>query len=381
MPSKCQFTISISSLILGLICIVLGWAPMAAANDSAQVAWSTDDGPHVFWSNDRTAIVFYYCDDSVLSRTLAVSDTLRFTGFCNDDAVEYTVPVKVDGAAPGEVTGVERFFAVSDVHGDFEHLSEILLNAGTVDSSLNWNWGKGHLIFNGDVFDRGPAVTECLWLIYRLEQQAARAGGAVHFLLGNHELMVLRGDLRYIHERYTGGIAKRNRFTYDGLFGPDMALGRWLRTKRTVLRVNRTLFVHGGVATESVRSEHSLSAINNLVRRGLDYTTPQLHFDTLVKHAYGSFGPLWYRGYTRELDNRYPALSSPGIDSILVHFDADQVVVGHSEQDSLAIHHDGKVIAIDVDVESLGGQQALLWEGGRFYRVDRHGVRRPVLDN
>ena len=70
-----------------------------------------------------------------------------------------------------------------------------------IDTDLTWSFGDGHLVIVGDVFDRGPNVTECLWLIYRLEQEASAAGGAVHFLLGNHELMVMRGDLRYLNER------------------------------------------------------------------------------------------------------------------------------------------------------------------------------------
>ena len=353
-------------------------ADQTTAGDSTQVAVSTDDGPHVFWSADTSAIVFYYCDDSVISQPFPVRDTLRFSGFCKDVDFAYVVPAHVAGPGPDEISGVGKIFALSDLHGDYAHFTEVLINSGIVDSSLHWAWGRGHLVIDGDVFDRGPAVTECLWLIYRLEIEAAHAGGAVHFLLGNHELMVLRGDLRYVHERYTNGIARRNRFVYHDLFGPDMALGRWLRTRQTVLRINRTLFVHGGVSVESLQDRPDLSEINQLVRQGLDYTAPRLFFDSLVRHAYGSFGPLWYRGYTRALENSYPALSAIEIDSILAFLDADQIVVGHSEQDSLVTLHDGKVIAIDVDVETLGGQQGLLWEADRFYRVDRLGAKRSL---
>lgn len=336
---------------------------------------STDDGPHVFWADDSTAIVFYYCHDSVISRTFIVHDTLQFPTFCGPDLGGYTLPVYPAGPGPDALSGIAKFFALSDLHGDYDHLTEILRNAGIVDSALRWQWGTGHLVIDGDLFDRGPAVTECLWLIYRLEQEAAREGGAVHFLLGNHELMVMRGDLRYVHERYTKGIARRNRFTYDDLYGPDMALGRWLRTKQTVLTINRTLFVHGGVTVELAARGLDIRDINDLVRSGLDYSSPRLYCDSLVRAAYGTFGPLWYRGYTTELEDRYPMITSSGIDSILSYFDVDQVVVGHTEQDSLTTLFDGRVIAIDVDVESLGGHQGLLWDDGTFYRVDRTGAR------
>ena len=54
----------------------------------------------------------------------------------------------------------------------------------------------------GDVFDRGPNHLEILWLLYQLEAEAARAGGGVHLVLGNHEAMVLNGDLRYLNAKY-----------------------------------------------------------------------------------------------------------------------------------------------------------------------------------
>lgn len=346
-----------------------------AQDQRADSVVSTDDGPHVFWADDSTAFVFYYCHDSVISRTFIVHDTLRFSAFCGPDSGGYTLPVQPAGPGPDELDGIAKFFALSDLHGDYDHLTEILRNAGIVDPALHWQWGRGHLVIDGDLFDRGPAVTECLWLIYRLEQEAAREGGAVHVLLGNHELMVLRGDLRYVHERYTKGIARRNRFTYDDLYGPEMALGRWLRTKQTVLRINRTLFVHGGVTVELAARGLAIRDINDLIRRGLDYSSPRLYFDSLMRAAYGTFGPLWYRGYTTELENRYPMITASGIDSILTLFDADQVVVGHTEHDSLTTLFDGRVIAIDVDVESLGGHQGLLWDDGKFYRVDRTGAR------
>ena len=48
----------------------------------------------------------------------------------------------------------------------------------------------------GDQLDRGDDERAILALLYRLEQEAQAAGGAVHVLLGNHEIMNAQGDLR-----------------------------------------------------------------------------------------------------------------------------------------------------------------------------------------
>ena len=97
--------------------------------------------------------------------------------------------------------GIENIVALSDIHGQYELAVEILKNNQIIDEDLNWNFGTGHLVIVGDIFDRGDYVTEVLWLVYELEKQAKAAGGFVHFLLGNHEYMVMHKDLRYIHKK------------------------------------------------------------------------------------------------------------------------------------------------------------------------------------
>ena len=345
-------------------------------SDSLESVITLDEGPHVFWQNDTSAVVFYYCDSQIVSQIFTVEDTLHFQGFCKDSSAQYVVPPGTDELQPAEFEDVSKWLAISDIHGDYEHFVEILVNAGVIDNTHHWSWGDGHLIINGDVFDRGAWVTECLWLIYHLEQEAKAAGGKLHFVLGNHELMVLRGDLRYVHQRYLDGIARRNRTPYDDLFGPEMELGRWLRSKQTLLRINRTLFVHGGIAPDIVRGGYDIVNINNLVRRSLGYSSPRSYFSDTTKLLFGGLGPLWYRGYFMDMEDRYSAATPQQIDSQLAYYDVENIVVGHSQMDSIMTFHDGRVIAIDVIVEDLGGQQALLWQDSSFYRVDASGNRR-----
>ena len=368
--------------LFGLLALVVGGPSVRAESntypsaDSAESALTLDEGPHVFWRNDSSAVVFYYCDSEMVRLIFPVEDTLRFHGFCKDSSIQYVVPPGADDPPLAEFEGVSKWMAISDIHGDFEHLAEILVNSGVIDSAHHWTWGEGHLIINGDVTDRGAWVTECLWLIYHLEQEAKAAGGAVHFVLGNHELMVVRGDLRYVHQRYLDGIARRNRTLYDDLFGPDMELGRWMQSKLTLLRINQTLFVHGGIAPLFVDGGYDIAKLNDLVRRGLGYSSPRAYFSDTTKLLFGSLGPLWYRGYFMEMEGRYFATTSQQIDSQLTYYGVENVVVGHSQQDSITTFHDGRVIAIDVRVDELGGQQALLWQDSMFYRVDASGETR-----
>ncbi|MCK4465695.1 MAG: ankyrin repeat domain-containing protein, partial [Bacteroidales bacterium] len=158
------------------------------------------DGPHIFWMDDKNVTAIYMKRDSAEDKTTLETKELvirknsyEFAGFAGDTS-DYVV-YKEKAWSPFMFSNVEDIFAVGDVHGGYETLVELLQNQGIIDSYLNWSWGKGHLIFLGDVFDRGEKVTECLWLIYKLERQAHARGGAVHLIMGNHELMIMTDDL------------------------------------------------------------------------------------------------------------------------------------------------------------------------------------------
>src|SRR5438552_5416123 len=96
-----------------------------------------------------------------------------------------------------QLTGIDRVVAVGDVHGAYDRFVEILRASQLVDDRLRWTGGRTHLVQLGDVLDRGPDSLKALDLLDRLQKDASRAGGAVHVLLGNHEVMRMLGDLRY----------------------------------------------------------------------------------------------------------------------------------------------------------------------------------------
>ena len=336
------------------------------------------DGPHVFWQTDSSAIVFYLCNGSMEKRTFQVKDTLRFYGFCLDNAIKYIVPADDAVIRPQAIDHASKILAVSDIHGEFDHLVDILTKSGVIDPERHWSWADGHLVILGDVFDRGARVTECLWLIYRLESEARENGGAVHYILGNHELMALRGDKRYVNDKYLKGIVKKTRIKYDDLYGPDTEIGRWVRSKHATIKINDIVFVHGGLSPFVVDRNLGMEQINDIVRGSIDLRSSRLAFDELSRFLLGNKGPFWYRGYHYEMKGNYPLVLSEEVDSILSFFGASTIVVGHSEIDSIMSLQDRRIIGIDVPVDELGSLEALLWDDGRFFRVTGKGDLRPI---
>src|SRR5215217_3572082 len=84
-----------------------------------------------------------------------------------------------------------RIVAIGDVHGAGDAFVSILQRAALIDAQRRWTGGTTVFVQTGDLLDRGTAVREVLDLLTRLEPEAAKAGGRVEVLLGNHEYMNL----------------------------------------------------------------------------------------------------------------------------------------------------------------------------------------------
>lgn len=105
-----------------------------------------------------------------------------------------------------------RLVAVADIHGDLSRLKGILAHAGLIDQEGRWTGGPQILVLLGDMIDRTPQDTapEEAYLFARyLQGQAEKAGGRVVRLIGNHELMLLQGEL--FHFFMSAGFGTRQK--------------------------------------------------------------------------------------------------------------------------------------------------------------------------
>ncbi|MEO9481963.1 MAG: metallophosphoesterase [Ekhidna sp.] len=266
-------------------------------------------------------------------------------------------------------SGVEEIVALSDIHGQYDLAVEILQNNQVIDEELNWNFGAGHLVIAGDIFDRGPKVTETLWLVYKLEKQAKEAGGLVHFILGNHEYMVLHKDLRYLHEKYVKA-SDLLGISYDELFGKQTVLGRWLRTKPTLVKINEHVFLHGGVSNDFLSAVgFDIEEINKTMRESIDRSKEEMKSTDFYSTYYGSNGPIWYRGYF------YGNLSDQSIDSVLNRTNSEHMVVGHCSNDEVVSLFDNKVFGVDSSIKRGKYGEVLFLIKDNFYRGTKEGEK------
>ena len=268
-----------------------------------------------------------------------------------------------------EFSRVKNMLVLSDIEGNFAAFRKLLQANKVIDEDFNWKFGDGNLVLVGDFFDRGQQVTEVLWFIYYLEEKAKAAGGYIHFILGNHEIMNLSGDLRYVQQKYIDNARLINQ-KYVTLYDKNSELGRWLRTKNIVEKIGGIVFAHGGISGYINGMNISIPEINRLARpyyaEGTSkYTDPRLDI------IFGDSGPFWYRGYYAKNNPDIPLQ----IDSTLSQFGVHHIITGHTiVSDTISVWYNGKLLNTDVHHAS-GKSEALLIENGKYYRVNQEGKK------
>ena len=333
------------------------------------------DGPHIFYNNDSLFIKYYDSDVSKIYK-IKTGRVTSFKGFLQDSIESYIIPIQFESPSD-KYSKAEQLFVVSDIHGQYNILQDLLKSNGIIDQQNSWIWEDGHLIIVGDVFDRGAQVHEILWLIYNLEQQAKKAGGAVHLLLGNHEVMVLQNDLRYVHDKYFK-IAESFSISVSELYGENTFWGRWLRSKNILTKIGPLLFVHGGIHPDLITKYNSITNINTLMKKNLDTTREDIKNDTILSQLFQKDGPIWYRGFFSP--DSLPDVSDDELTDILNHFNVEKIIVGHTTEDSIYSTHNNRVLCVDGGIKYGLSGDGLFIIGDIYYRVDTNGVRELIAN-
>lgn len=333
------------------------------------------DGPHIF-----------YRDSIILVKSVVPVDTghaVIIDTFYNKDGI--TVHSRFDGhpdwnfstklkdslqLEPSVYHTADSLVAISDIEGQFGAFRQLLIANHVMSAKYEWTFGKGDLVLLGDFVDRGANVTETLWLIYHLEQEAEKVGGKVHFILGNHEIMNMSDDMRYVNAKYIENtyLIQEN---YKQWYKPGTELGRWLATKNIVEQIGDIIFCHAGISEEVNGLSLSVTEINKLCRPYYFTGTKQkaARFGNRLDILFSSeTSPFWYRGIVKE------EAPEEQVDKTLEQYSARHIVHGHTVVDDVSKLYNGKVIAIDTK-HAKGISQGLLYANGQFYKTDTTGNR------
>ncbi len=348
------------------------------------------DGPYIYTESDSLTIISVEQRKSasffVKTTKLKRSKGLEFYSKTNNlDKDQFTFTLMKEHKIPRAVyEPQDKIFVTSDIEGNFNTFYSLLVGNKVMDSNYNWTFGNGHLVICGDMFDRGTEVLPCLWLLYKLEQQAKNKGGQVHFILGNHDVMNLSLQIKYVKEKYIGlarivsGILDNDQEAYACLMTDTNVLVQWIRTKNAVEKIGDNLFLHGGISEELLSMGLSINEINEIIRKNIRKNLRKYPVeDKQTKLVFGSKGPLWYRGLVK--GSSYDNMPLDYIDRMLAYYKVSHVIIGHTIVDKeITSDFDGKVIRVDIKhpkEKFTGKSQALLIENGAYFKVNDSGKK------
>lgn len=341
-----------------------------------------NEGPYIFYDTDSLLNINYisgnreegYARQQFKQR---LGDGIKLKSYFNLDSSSFDFTIQTEVEVPKCIyDDGHRIMAISDIESGFRTFRDFLIHSKVINSKLEWTFGKGHLVLLGDFVDRGNSTTQVLWFIYMLEQKAAKYGGRVHYILGNHEIKNLQGNYAKASLKYFYVAAILGKQQYE-LLDSNSVLGRWIANKNTLELINGHLFVHGGISPEIATFNTGIAEINDIVRqnyRQAYYPTGVENLEQLLTSI--TKGPSWYRGYFND------DLTENEIEKGLHLFNAKAVVVGHTIQRSVRAMYNRKVFCIDVNHpkdyrKSFPYKQSegLLIEGENYYRVLHDGKR------
>lgn len=328
------------------------------------------DGPYVFYRNGKT-IVKTIAPSGPSTTTYATPSQAELKCYLPNRRDFFTVQIRSSlPVEPSVYAEPSKFLAFSDIEGNIDAMVMLLKDAGVMNSNFDWTYGTGHVFIAGDLFDRGSYVTECLWLIYRLETQAAAAGGKIHFVLGNHDIMNMRGDFRYVAQKYRDNAVTLGE-SLSSFYAKDTELGRWLRTKNIVEKAGKFLIAHGGLSPAVETLNLSFDQMNNYGRHHIDYSCTSSACS--VVNGGSSEGIYWYRGMTKKY------LYQNEVDSIMRTFGGEHLILGHTVYSTITPLYNYKVLAIDLDHAynyDRGFMSALVYKNGTLYNFRTDGYNK-----
>jgi hypothetical protein len=347
------------------------------------------DGPYIIGNE-----CFFIDEHSKIKKSTILPGQTILVQVANPGIHKFTVKLKTAYKNEEHLYNMpKKLIAISDIEGNFTGFYSFLLANKVIDKDCNWIYGSGHLVLNGDFVDRGNQVSQVLWLIYKLEQQAEEAGGKVHYILGNHEIMMMQGNASYADYKYRAAARLvSNNTNWESatkfLYSPQSELGKWLRTKNIIERIGTTIFVHAGLNSQHAASKMDMDTFNQIARKHYGASFQKKYNNPKERLTLNSItGPYWDRSLAMDLKNKLmyllhgidvKATTQDELNNILAYYQASRIVIGHSVVGDIRADYQGKVIKIDLkhgQTMNSGQTKGILFEHNHIFKLDGKGYK------
>lgn len=290
-----------------------------------------------------------YEPDSAAGGTPCVANPSQSAGSGSGCAVADS-SVTPDSFLPAQ----PRVVVIGDLHSDIQATRQAFQLAGGTDENDVWIGGALNIVQLGDMIGRSDDERQVLDFLFATRDQADAAGGQVHLLVGNHEVMGARVDNQAVGLNPFPGyedltdldlgdprlqiLAEHAKKRGAALMSGGPYAKRFAQLP-TVLQLGGTVYVHGGVVPRW--AEYGLDKINAEVSHWLFGDCPEP--DSSLGVDSGD-RVMWTRQFSSLVDETDCAL----LDQSLAILGAKRMIVAHSVHSTITGYCDDKVWAVDV---------------------------------
>lgn len=256
-----------------------------------------------------------------------------------------------------EITGARRIYAVGDIHGAFDELTSTLETFKVASRKspeafrFRWTGQDSVLVFTGDFNDRGLHTKQTYDAIMDLQQQAEKDGGRVVVTMGNHEVMMLNGQVEEWAKTLTSHKKQHyqntiDSFTRDGLdyheaISEKGVYGSWIRNLPLFAVINGFMFVHAGLPNKPVTKSTLAADFKDDITKGDFKTGIFMNHDSV----------LWNRDWWKDDELVSRNLKVLGIMGVVFGH-----TVGALGNDGKIVVKDNRLISIDIGMTPAYGK-------------------------
>ena len=183
-----------------------------------------------------------------------------------------------------------RIVAIGDLHGDLKLAKDCLKLAKCIDDNDNWIGNDTYIVQVGDQVDScrpvfkkcndetvsdEPNDIELLVYFTELDKKAIKYNGRVISLLGNHELMNVLGDMRYVSSKSSKNDKFKDENDRIEQFKPGNSWAKYLGcTRISSVIIGDFIFVHAGFIPKfmkdaKINNRNDLIKLNSIIRKWL----------------------------------------------------------------------------------------------------------------
>ena len=241
-----------------------------------------------------------------------------------------------------------RITAIGDLHGTLDSLLAIMGGLEYIDAKLNWTEKDIQILFTGDCCDRGYNSADIYRLLMQWQKQAPRLGSAIHFIVGNHEVINMYGFDTYNtpeeHASFApdGGSGEPE---FRAAFSQGGWVYNWVIEQHAVIKLGPYIFGHGDLPVS--QSDWKFDDIDSRIMDALRISPKRIFFARSLPEVLFDMEDciLW----CRQAEYDYKPDYADKLESFLSLNDAELYICGHtpSRTGTFRLLHRGRYLGID----------------------------------